>query len=924
MISSSFVIKTYAADARKHHIINACKRIPHSCDPTLSPAEQAAAILKHHHNVRKNEVTLLEQAVFNTAEGEKEHITSRGNFYPGTLDLDEDELTILKHFTKKFNKHVGVFTDCSEIYLIAAIDNNKKIVDEKRFGELKFVPCSLDFTGAGISYDEGNEDICVVPTDPFRSCTAIGCCDATSMNEDNDDLAVSVPKEIENVFDETMEVADGQSAREPEKDMFLVQARVLDRAGFPTAELSLPTDDKHAKQERQKKQVERYARVVDEYLLLCQKLLSSTKESQKLIDAPSLSAEQIMADLRSDTVGYDLMRALGRAVKAPLSKIDFALGTLDWELRLLRRAKTNALPSLEVARSVLKEYAAYNSMSNEQLLQESQLLWRAAHSSPPPMVPFGGNYGSETLPHIVKHLVEPAIKVMNELQANSDTDISSKKISPESLNSFGDHLKLQDTQKRLILGDSTSKEVDYEKWMGKASQMLLASSASRYFRPFAIPWVSFLNTPAIKFIFVNHVRTARVKSQNLIADIESLASEYSKTETSREFPKDYDLRKDHPLGGKCSGLVARWQLQCGTCWAHSLAAMIGTRLCFASDGKVNMRPSPADIIMSVYPWNGFYKYTSAGATIQQYMQALESFATVGVLPQNCAKYQCSYPKLDDITDKVRNLVSDQSEKRPEEGSGSTSNNGKAIKSDPALAHLVSELMSNQRSRLRLGGSGNNKNEMVSNAARVFLSKLKSSRGVSGAQPMEPAISVRPLTADANKICSKVQPIRIQLSKEHPIKLIKEDYVVEADAVREYMKREIMESGPVSVGIDMNRFKRSDKQIHDVGGDRTSFSTNHAVIVIGWRQSQKNPKQVEWLIQNSWNPASGSNYFYASEATLPFTDGHKWLAVSVLVPDCAKDGDGDCSKLPGNFESATEQDIHGEVGQKNDAADTMDM
>merc|ERR1711968_129819 len=92
------------------------------------------------------------------------------------------------------------------------------------------------------------------------------------------------------------------------------------------------------------------------------------------------------------------------------------------------------------------------------------------------------------------------------------------------LEAFGSYLKLKRTQLNLIIGDKMLKDINYDEWMDKASQMLLASSASKSFHPFSIPWVKFLNTPAVKFLFVSSIRIDRVISRKYIIDREEIVT----------------------------------------------------------------------------------------------------------------------------------------------------------------------------------------------------------------------------------------------------------------------------------------------------------------------------------------------------------------------------------------------------------------
>ena len=407
-----------------------------------------------------------------------------------------------------------------------------------------------------------------------------------------------------------------------------------------------------------------------------------------------------------------------------------------------------------------------------------------------------------------------------------------------------------------------------------------------------------------------------------------------------DIPSSFDLR-DHPIAKNCRSMKPRWQQDCGACWSFSVAAMVGTRLCMLSGGKIDMRPGPADIIASVFPWNKYYRYVSVGALRQDYLTALSIMSDIGMLPEGCAAYQCSRPNVEEVSKNVIQAVLER-EKNVGGSTQSTITYEKAAENamhraaevsksptSPRLAHIVSKLTENRKSSLRTDVP-EKQQQMVSQFSHVFMSKLKSGRaGSLLSSPKEASLSSKPLTQEERETCKAVQPIQIHFSKEHPVKIMGDGPVTDLSSLRQQIQREIMKEGPITVGIDMGRVNKvaaegelststsifsffrnthehevaaeEQRPAHFVDGGDTSISktTNHAVIVIGWRPAPgATDGSVEFLIQNSWNAATASNFFYVSEKTLPFDLRHKWLGVHPKLINCPVKGG--CETLPGNL------------------------
>ena len=301
---SKFQLKTYAEDARQHHLINACNRYK-SCT-VGNVHEMATSIMQAKWAVRKNDLVLVEEEEQHGANTLQQastlgevHVLSRANFYPGHLKMNNEERSIVEKLVAELSSTIGYSTSCIHVQLglVAGFKHPGKNDEDSgqkvsRFGMMEMVPCSLDFTGKGTLRDGEAEEFCVAPSDPMQTCTAIGCCDDDSDDEDQwsniqfsdegtlpEDIVESLHEAEDAVFGhegkeekikeiekegEEEEQQDGTTfIRKAEKNALLVQVQILHRAGFHTAELTKSTaEDDQQKEQRKQKQVQRYRQVL--------------------------------------------------------------------------------------------------------------------------------------------------------------------------------------------------------------------------------------------------------------------------------------------------------------------------------------------------------------------------------------------------------------------------------------------------------------------------------------------------------------------------------------------------------------------------------------------------------------------------------------------------------------------------------------
>ena len=236
--------------------------------------------------------------------------------------------------------------------------------------------CSLDFTGKGtVSTD--SEDFCLLPVDPFESCKAIGCCDdeetdqSWNLNTKDDgslpedvleslELAETevlgikntITKEKDEEKDEEQDKEQDEEQdkeqdeatdedneppvpprklvefRKAEQDALVVQAKILQNAGFHTALLNVNKEENDVeKLDRKKKQIKRYQEVLSESLVLSQVLLLTTQEKEEH-GTQMLAMNDVLLGMKKGSVDYDLLHLLDRSIHASLTKSDLALATL--------------------------------------------------------------------------------------------------------------------------------------------------------------------------------------------------------------------------------------------------------------------------------------------------------------------------------------------------------------------------------------------------------------------------------------------------------------------------------------------------------------------------------------------------------------------------------------------------------------------
>ena len=644
------------------------------------------------------------------------------------------------------------------------------------------------------------------------------------------------------------------------------------------------------------------------------------------------------------------------------------------------------MQNINIVKQTVNDYIGYYNMYRQKKLDElnkaGKLLSRLSQHVAPPAWPAKENVIIQT--HIFK-----AVRLISEATEHKNDQ---GRIDMELLIELGAELKLERTQLSYIIYGSPGQQlekiewiiewglsphlvkddpVDESKWMDIAVR-LFAAKSDEIFKPFAVSWHTFINTPASRFVFVRNLQVLYAKKvQPLLQKKEHKLPEtkiqnmfhgsiqareklypWNNVEYQKiEVPTSYDLRDD-PIAKNCASLIPRSQLQCGSCWAFSIAAQIGTRMCMASQGKIDMRPAPAELVTSVYPWSAFYPYIEISATNEQNLIALITMADEGILPEGCAGYQCVAPSAHEIASDVMKSVINREKGIGrksvtfEEAAAKAKERIEEKTSNPSsqsskLSNIVSKLTENRKSSLRLQTPAKRK-EMVSSFANIFLSKLKSGRanGLESAPiSLESSnmVMLKPMDQDERDTCSKAIPIQIQMSAEQPIKIMGKGKIEDLVKFRRHIQKEIMKDGPITVSIDTNRLKASSTsgenappKLVDRGALSPSVHINHAILVIGWRPVKdskdgsvdpvKDSKDgsVEWLVQNSWNPAAYDNYFYVSERTLPFDYIHQWVSVKPKLPDCVgQPKDDSCKHLPGNKEQATDEDLVGKVGGKND-------
>ena len=646
------------------------------------------------------------------------------------------------------------------------------------------------------------------------------------------------------------------------------------------------------------------------------------------------------------------------------------------------------MQNINIVKQTVNDYIGYYNMYRQKKLDElnkaGKLLSRLSQHVAPPAWPAKENVIIQT--HIFK-----AVRLISEATEHKNDQ---GRIDMELLIELGAELKLERTQLSYIIYGSPGQQlekiewiiewglsphlvkddpVDESKWMDIAVR-LFAAKSDEIFKPFAVSWHTFINTPASRFVFVKNLQVLYAKKvQPLLQKKEHKLPEtkiqnmfhgsiqareklypWNNVEYQKiEVPTSFDLRDDL-IAKNCASLIPRSQQQCGSCWAFSIAAQIGTRMCMASQGKIDMRPAPAELVTSVYPWSAFYPYIEISATNEQNLIALITMADEGILPEGCAGYQCVAPSAHEIASDVMKSVINREKGIGrksvtfEEAAAKAKERIEEKTSNPSsqsskLSNIVSKLTENRKSSLRLQTPEKRK-EMVSSFANIFLSKLKSGRanGLESAPKENNMVMLKPMNPSEREKCSKAIPIQIQMSSEQPIKIMGKGKIRSKDLVkfRQHIQKEIKKDGPISVMIDMGRLKAKNvgfwtsrtsqpTKYIDSGASSPSKDINHVILVIGWRPD-KNSKDgsVEWLVQNSWNPAEYDNYFYVSERTLPFDYIHQWLSVTPKLPDCCsqsedefrrmcEEDDDSCEHLPGNNEKATHNDLVGEVGAKND-------
>ena len=116
--------------------------------------------------------------------------------------------------------------------------------------------------------------------------------------------------------------------RKAEQDALVVQAKILQNAGFHTALLNVNKEENDVeKLDRKKKQIKRYQEVLSESLVLSQVLLLTTQEKEEH-GTQMLAMNDVLLGMKKGSVDYDLLHLLDRSIHASLTKSDLALATL--------------------------------------------------------------------------------------------------------------------------------------------------------------------------------------------------------------------------------------------------------------------------------------------------------------------------------------------------------------------------------------------------------------------------------------------------------------------------------------------------------------------------------------------------------------------------------------------------------------------
>ena len=1035
-----FELKTYRADARGHHLRNACARLESAkvC-AGMDEAAQAELVLNSEFTLRKATISaqktgfagkplgLLDEAEAqaqaqaqagsgNTGPHRKrsklsisEEMLRRttSNFYAGHLPLNKNEEAITAHFvhllSERFSKSKA--SSCFEVFQKST---SLSIWDET-FGTFDLESCSLDFTGEGAERPESV--ICAVPVDPFENCVAAKCCDEGA----DIDLAAFRPDEVveqtlaaigepdveiydfDTLFSSIKSESGSAPGPEPEPEPlskeqktavelvhaaetndFLVQARVLSRAGFETAEVEevdtgtvSPPAPKKTKEER----TAQYQTVVS--------MLRALQNAVRGND--ELGINGLISNMEIDSVDLDMLRLADRSNLARLGNSDIALIALDWEARLLEQEQMRHV-SLTEAGSIWDDYTRYLGMSESELMAELTVLHRAAQLKAPPAIPITLFGKPARFTHLAQ-MWSALIPVMAETCEHPESDnivIQTLKLIASKVGLATASASAHDAHLALLLkhrdgdGPAGSKQACRAK-----SMRILAANAPIIFSPFPVSHAFVLRNPSTRFHFCleTYSKKVGVKSwsryikettgqdalpspsaiteQPMPADAvevegggtrrqSSAAPRVVTSQPRAALPGSYDLRTDHPLAGQCTGIRPRWQRSCGSCWSFAMAAMISTRLCIASKGKVDMRPAPADIMLSIKPWLAFYEHMEPGATGDDQRTAMKLATTegfgFGMRPEFCSEYSCSKADAAQSSEEVRNILlgdaggdlnSDQArvDAHALALSGGMRADAKVASdsSEPKLAGLALSLLAASRShrqtsestrKIRGGSSFRNQNKLVSNAARIWLSSIRAA-GKYRRPLIESGLSTKSMDRERREQCASVETIRLV-----PGSIVdfqeEDDAIADEAAMYDAVKREIMKHGPIAVGIDWHRMEVNEagtdvRERQKVMGTRSDRATNHAVMVVGWRaNTQRTGGSVEWLIQNSHNPASTTNFLWVTASTLPFDKNHKWQLAMPVVPPCAT-GDGNCDALVGNGEKLSREDREGLVGGEDDSS-----